>query len=615
MKPILGRPRRGHAAAAAIAAVCTALLAGTATAQRQHRSNPAFPPQNHQFGFVNGDLPLDTSNWPHPAAPDANPFPRSTAPAPQLAYREAKRVLGKLLFWDEQLSSGNTMACGTCHDIASGGTDRRDGPGAGGTGGTFGVIRQHLAGGLLKYGFLGATPQTPPSPDIGRLSTPLAAPTMIGAFMFNIQFWDGRSGPALDDGAGGVFGGGIPGQPGPFSDWAGLEDQAHEPPPNVVEMGHEALAWSDGFLQAKINNSRPLALVDLATVPPDLLPAVNSGAAYRRIFDLTFQADPDPAIAAPQGVSRERLAMAIATYERTLVPDQAPIDIPNAMTPQQVAGFNRMRQFGCFGCHSITGTPNGTPLGNQRPLLTATNNLTDPFDNPLTDGDLHDINVVAGDTAKKTPTLRNVGLHQRFFSVGNITTIDALLNFYNGRAAPLGFNNTIPAGSQARLEVQDFLVNALTDPRVANQTFPFDRPQLASERPEFSPFEVNEFGTPTPGPTGTPEIIADSPPLVLKSFPAGATNWFKVGVGNAALNSAAVLLWSNVQGTGPVRWIGTPFFVVAAGSTSAQGIATVNVPFPLDASALGITVFTQWSVNDNGVRSLSDAARFTPFQF
>ena len=34
---------------------------------------------------------------------------------PENPITEAKRVLGKILFWDEQLSSDNTMACGTCH--------------------------------------------------------------------------------------------------------------------------------------------------------------------------------------------------------------------------------------------------------------------------------------------------------------------------------------------------------------------------------------------------------------------------------------------------------------------------------------------------------------------
>ena len=38
---------------------------------------------------------------------------------------EQKRVLGKILFWDEQLSSDDTVACGTCHIPAAGGGDPR----------------------------------------------------------------------------------------------------------------------------------------------------------------------------------------------------------------------------------------------------------------------------------------------------------------------------------------------------------------------------------------------------------------------------------------------------------------------------------------------------------
>ena len=36
-----------------------------------------------------------------------------------------KALLGKSLFWDEQLSSNDAVACGTCHRPASGGADPR----------------------------------------------------------------------------------------------------------------------------------------------------------------------------------------------------------------------------------------------------------------------------------------------------------------------------------------------------------------------------------------------------------------------------------------------------------------------------------------------------------
>ena len=54
-------------------------------------------------------------------APDGHPLP------------VAKASLGKALFWDEQLSSTGTVACGTCHIPAYGGTDPRTSHGEPGT--------------------------------------------------------------------------------------------------------------------------------------------------------------------------------------------------------------------------------------------------------------------------------------------------------------------------------------------------------------------------------------------------------------------------------------------------------------------------------------------------
>src|SRR5262245_53281730 len=54
------------------------------------------------------------------------------------ALTEAKRALGKILSWDEQLSADSTVACGTCHSNGRSGTDGRIGinPGVDGAFGT-----------------------------------------------------------------------------------------------------------------------------------------------------------------------------------------------------------------------------------------------------------------------------------------------------------------------------------------------------------------------------------------------------------------------------------------------------------------------------------------------
>jgi cytochrome c peroxidase len=550
-------------------------LSATALAQRVH---------------VNGLIgePPDTSNWPHPAAPDGNPFVRSTAPPAAIAQRDRIAQLGKVLFWDEQVSIDGTVACGTCHNPLSGGTDNRPGAiHANGNFGTFGVIPQANTG-TIDYGFT-----APPSAQIVRSITPVNAPTMIGAYVFNQLFWDRRAGPTFVDELGFV----IPN----FTDWAALEDLAVGPPINAVEMGHQNLLWSSGLIQQKLNTSYPLAMVKPATIPPDVTWITSSGAMYRRIFDFVFFNDPQ--FGGLQGVTRERFAMAVAHYHRTLIPDQAPID-RGLMTVSQVRGFNLMQTRGsCFACHSASGNP-----------ALAVQGTVNPFDNPFSDGQQHFINL-PGQPARKTPTLRNLGLHQKFFSTGHgsdgivnlfVTNFSQLPDFYNNQPGFLGFFPPLNAAEKA--QVADFLQNALTDPRVAAQLPPFDRPQLYSETQVF---EGNEYGTGTAGASGAvPEIIANSPPLVLQ---AGASDWFKLGVGSAAPNATAMIMLGGAASGGPTIWVTSLFATLVAPPTNAQGIATIQQPVALTTAMIGIPFFCQWFVDDNGTASFSDAARITPF--
>ncbi|MEL6908320.1 MAG: cytochrome c peroxidase, partial [Planctomycetota bacterium] len=64
------------------------------------------------------------------ASPAAAQGPLQAPPAPAAnPTTPEKAVLGKILFWDEQLSSDGTIACGTCHIPGVGGGDPRiDGP-------------------------------------------------------------------------------------------------------------------------------------------------------------------------------------------------------------------------------------------------------------------------------------------------------------------------------------------------------------------------------------------------------------------------------------------------------------------------------------------------------
>ena len=85
----------------------------------------------------------------------------------------------------------------------------------------------------------------------------------------------------------------------------------------------------------------------------------------------------------------------------------------------------------------------------------------------------------------KVPSLRNVGLRSRFMHNGQFTDLSDVVSHYRGarqgdNADPLLRNGLPIRGRQGT--IVEFLKNALTDPRVAAEKPPFDRPTLRSER-------------------------------------------------------------------------------------------------------------------------------------
>jgi len=235
---------------------------------------------------------------------------------------EPKRLLGKILFWDEQVSSNDTMACGGCHQAAAGGVDRRvavhpgpDGvvPSADDIAGSAGVVRTDPFG----------VPVPDPVFGLNLQVTRRASLAVISAAYSPELFADGRAGRVFrnpDTGAVSI------------ADLGALENQALGPILSSVEMAREGRTWSD--VVSKLQQALPLR--DATDVPADLAAAVSSHVPYPELFRAAFG---DPAITA------ERIAFAIATYERTLIPDRTPWDRfiagdTSALTTQQRSGAN-----------------------------------------------------------------------------------------------------------------------------------------------------------------------------------------------------------------------------------------------------------------------------------
>jgi cytochrome c peroxidase len=376
---------------------------------------------------------------------------------PENPQTEEKRVLGKILFWDEQLSSDDTVACGTCHRPAFGGADPRSGRHTGVDKGTIddvhgspGIVSLDRAGHPTSHAIFANLPQV----------TPRLAPSNFGGLWAEELSWDGRAGTRFVDPLSGAV---------LIARGGALENQALSALINDTEMAQLGRLWPEVI--AKLERSTPLALA--SNLPADVVAALESRRSYPELFSAAFG---DPAI------TPGRLAFALASYQRTLVSDQTPWDRyeggdESALSAVATTGWRKLQSFHCTSCHV-------PPLFTNNDFANIGLRRAD-FDRgrELVTGNPED----AGEM--KVPTLRNVGLRSRFMHTGEFTNLGAAIRFYvTGTALPE--RDAIPGAGLYTFnmsaidesDIREFLQTALTDPRVRDEKFPFDRPTLRSER-------------------------------------------------------------------------------------------------------------------------------------
>ena len=493
-----------------------------------------------------------------------------------------KAVLGKILFWDEQLSSDNTIACGTCHRSGSGGSDPRTGihPGSDGVYGNGddrfaspSVIRQDSNRDYTPDPTFGLEPQ---------VTYRRASSMLMAAFFPDALFWDGSAtGQFLDPQTGAVS---IP-------TGGALESQAVVPIMAVDEMAHGNRSWSD--IAAKLAASEPLRFA--SNLPADIVGALQgANSSYPALFQAAYG---DPAITA------ERIAFAIATYERTLVPDQAPIDAIRAgqpantiLTPQQEEGMQVfLNQGECHLCHD-------GQLGSSRDYA---NIGLRPWQE---DSGRMAVTGSFEDRGRfKTPSLRNVGFRSRFMHNGQFSGMAEVIAFY-GRGGDFtdGQYDAIGHISLSAMEQQNltaFVSFAFDDPRVGAETGVFARPTLQSE---MSGGSGSTYG---PSRVGSgdfaPEWIALAPPLHgNNAYMVGV----KAGLGGAGgflgISQSAAPSGASIGGVPlNISLFNSPLTTVGltlSGSGDGNGYATFHAPIPDDPSLAGLTLYGQWWVEDPG---------------
>ena len=505
---------------------------------------------------------------------------------PENPISEGKRVLGKILFWDEQLSTSGTVSCGTCHTPSRGFTDNRLARNPGNDGllntpddvqGSPGIISSNLVNDYLRDPVFGTAPQI----------TDRAANAVVNAAFAPELFWDGRARGRFNDpqtGAVAINAGGA------------LENQAIQPITNTIEMAHAGLDWA--MVTERLDRARPL---DLATsMPADIAAVLTPETSYADLFAAAFG---DGAITA------RRIAFAIATYERTLIADQTPFDRFSAgetaaLTALQAQGLQAMQQSSCRVCHQGDLFTDQSfrnvglrPIAEDNGRQGVTNNLQDRG-------------------KFKVPSLRNVGLKRTFMHNGQFTTLTDVIRFYARApgAAPQFPDNRDPVMQQINVPpqaanaIQAFLQDGLTDQRVLTAQFPFDKPVLYTER---SAGHVALLGGGNAGAGGvTPRIFVASPPMV-------GNRDFRIGLDGAVGGASARLAISSTPPVGG-RIVPTAIFApeAATGIGSGLGLATYHWNVRPENVANGQVVFAQWIVTDAaaaGGEAWSNVARLTFF--
>jgi len=506
----------------------------------------------------------------------------------------AKIYLGKTLFWEEQLSSTRTVACGTCHRGRSGGSDPRSAAGSPvhpGFDGIFGTdddvigspgVPLNRADGSYQWSpIFGLRPQVTGRKAQSAINAAYSVSSDAGLL------WDGKASHRFTDPLSGTV---------VLETGAALESQALLPILNTTEMNHEGATWAD--VVTRLSESKPLALSP--SQPPALAAWIGS-RGYPNLFAEAF--------GTPE-ITPVRIALAIASYERTLFSDRTPFDAVisgiSAETPAEKRGREVFFAVRCHKCHtgSVTSDQSFRNIG-LRP--------------PEEDGGRAEVTGLVSELGRfRTPSLRNAGLRAPYMHNGRLSTIEEVVEFYDrggdfDENKDVGFITRLGLTADEKSDLAVFLKTPLTDPRVEAESGPlFDRPMLYSESarvPEIS-------GSGTAGAGGVvPQVVAIEPPV-------SGNPSFTVGLFDAPPGAQAVLVIDETDpGAGSEIPSSTSFAretvtVAAAEDGSGNGYASVSLAIPRDTPLIGTTLLGRWFVEDAaaaGGVSVTAAFRMTIF--
>jgi cytochrome c peroxidase len=174
------------------------------------------------------------------------------------------------------------------------------------------------------------------------------------------------------------------------------------------------------------------AFSELATMDT-VVARLSTISDYMTLFNKAFGS---------QGITKDRVAKAIATFERTLIANNSPFDQyqkgnTNALSTLQAQGFQAFVQAGCNECHK-------GPMFSDFELHT----IGVPDNARLSATD-----IGAGKYLFRTGSLRNLSKTGPYMHNGRLKTLDDVFNFYDDIAD--GRNNTSVANNQLDQKVRN----------------------------------------------------------------------------------------------------------------------------------------------------------------
>ena len=280
-------------------------------------------------------------------------------------------------------------------------------------------------------------------------------------------------------------------------------------------------------------------------------------------------------------VTPTKIAMAIATYERTLYSNQTPFDTGN-LTAAEARGQTVFNQADCNDCHT------GTLFTDN---LFHNTGIRPSFE----DQGLFVVTGNQNDLAKfRTPSLRNVELRAPYMHNGRFATLEEVVEFYNRGGDVVATNlernriRTRNLSAQQKADLVAFMKRPMTDPRVASESAPFDRPMLYAESMRVPQM----IGSGTAGSGGNvPQVTAISPPIV------GNTN-FTVGISSALSGAQAVLVIDKIDSGATATIPASASLARVTTTVSSGGYSSVSLTIPNDPALIGVPLYGRWFVND-----------------